>query len=410
MMDQSLADFCASLEKRDPLELSESILMNNYGKASMCLVRGEGARVYDSNGKAYLDFLSGIAVTFLGHAHPRVAQAVADQAQKLLHVSNIFANEVGPKVAAILDHLIRLGGQAEAGGRVFFANSGAEVNEAAIKLARRFGHGDGRFQIITALNSFHGRTMGSLSATGQRSKQIPFEPLLPGFTHVEWDSVSAIEGAITDDTVAVMLEPIQGEGGVVDPSPGYLQDVRTLCDDRGLLLIMDEVQTGLGRTGAWFGFQRHGILPDIVTVAKALGSGVPIGGCWAKDEVASAFVPGDHGSTFGGQPLAASAALATLLELIEMDAPQHAAKLGEIFDKNLADVPGVGSLSGSGLLRGIQLLEPIAKRVSQKCQEKGLIVNAIGDRTIRLAPPLVVAESEIDTACHMLIESIKEFL
>ncbi len=407
-MDQSLVDFYNSLESIDPLALSESVLMRNYGMPSVCLVRGSGAWVYDSNDKAYLDFLSGIAVTSLGHANPKVANAVSAQAEKLLHVSNIFANEVGPKVAAMLDHLILLESPGAASGRVFFANSGAEVNEAAIKLARKYGLETGRHHIITALGSFHGRTMGSLSATGQRSKQAPFEPLLPGFTHVPWDDVTAIDDAVTAQTVAVMLEPIQGEGGVIDPSPGYLPAVRELCDRRGLLLIIDEVQTGLGRTGAWFGFQHHGILPDVVTMAKALGSGMPIGACWAKDEVAAAFTAGDHGSTFGGQPLAASAALATIREMIEIDAPARASELGVRLDQHLAGNPEVTHLSGSGLLRGVHLVRPIAKRVAELCQVKGLIVNPIGDHIIRLAPPIVVSTSQIDHACSLLAEAIGE--
>ncbi len=410
MVDQALVDFFDSLEGADSLVLSDSSLMKNYGKQSVCLVRGSGVWVYDADGNAYLDFLSGIAVASLGHAHPKVAAAVAAQAEKLVHVSNIFATEVGPKVAAMLNRLILTGMPNKVNGRVFFANSGAEVNEAAIKLARKYGLERGRFHIITALGSFHGRTMGALSATGQRSKQAPFEPLLPGFSHVKWDDVGAIEDEINDHTIAIMLEPIQGEGGVVDPSPGYLPAVRELCDRRGLLLIMDEVQTGMGRTGAWFGFQHHGILPDIVTVAKALGSGVPIGACWAREDVAEAFSAGDHGTTFGGQPLAASAALATIREMIQIDAPGRAAELGKLFDKNLEGKPGINRLSGSGMLRGVQLVAPVAKRVSELCLERGLIVNPIGDNTIRLAPPIIVSASQIDHACDILVEAIGEML
>ncbi len=406
-MDRSLVEFYDSLRNADPMALSESVLMKNYGKPSLCFVRGSGVWLYDSDGHAYLDFLSGIAVASLGHSHPKVAAAVAAQAEKLVHVSNLYGNEVGPKVAAMLNRLI-LQGTDSPDGRIFFANSGAEVNEAAIKLARKFGHASGRYEIITALHSFHGRTMGALSATGQRAKQAPFEPLLPGFTHVEWDDVAAIEASITDRTVAVMLEPIQGEGGVVDPGPGYLPSVRELCDRRGLLLIIDEVQTGLGRTGAWFCFQHHRILPDIVTMAKALGSGMPIGACWAKEQVAAAFSAGDHGTTFGGQPLAASAALATIRELIEIDAPARAAELGRLIDKNLKGREGIRCVSGSGLLRGVYLEQPIAKRVAELCQSKKLIVNPIGENTIRLAPPLVVSSSEVDRACELLAESIRE--
>ncbi len=408
--NQSLVDFCTYLENADPLVLSETSLMKNYGTQALCLIKGSGALVYDTAGNSYLDFLSGISVVSLGHAHPKVASAVAAQAEKLVHVSNIFANEVGPKVAAILNRLILMGTEGIPDGRVFFANSGAEVNEAAIKLARKYGLNVGRWHIITAVGSFHGRTMGALSATGQRSKQIAFEPLLPGFSHVDWDDVDAIDSAVTDHTVAVMLEPIQGEGGVIDPSPHYLAAVRELCDRRGLLLIIDEVQTGLGRTGAWFGFQRYGILPDVVTMAKALGSGMPIGACWAREGVAAAFSAGDHGSTFGGQPLAASAAWATLREMIAIDAPGRALELGKLFDKKLGGRVGIDRISGTGLLRGVQITNPVAKRIAEICQNKGLIVNAIGDNTIRLAPPIIVSAAQIDQACGILNEAIGEAL
>ncbi|NNN20161.1 MAG: aminotransferase class III-fold pyridoxal phosphate-dependent enzyme, partial [Acidimicrobiaceae bacterium] len=330
------------------------------------------------------------------------------QSEKLLHVSNIFANEIGPKVAAMLNHLILLGSSGHVNGRVFFANSGTEVNEAAIKLARKFGLEEGRHHIITATGSFHGRTMGSLSATGQRSKQASFEPLLPGFTHVEWNNIAAMESAISGQTVAVMLEPIQGEAGVIDPTPGYLEAARELCNERGLLLIMDEVQTGLGRTGAWFAFQHHSILPDIVTIAKSLGSGVPIGACWARDDVAAAFSAGDHGATFGGQPLAASAALATIREMIEIDAPNRASELGDRIDKNFEGNKEIRYISGSGLLRGVNLVRPAAKKIAEIAQQKGLIINPIGDDTIRLAPPLVVSSSQIDRACDLITEAIGE--
>lgn len=407
-MDQELMDFYDSLESMDPLKLSNSILMQNYGASSLCFTRGQGAWLYDTDGNMYLDFLSGIAVTSLGHGNPKIAAAIAGQAERLLHVSNIFANEVGPKVAAMIDHLIRRGNPEELGGRVFFANSGAEANEAAIKLARKFGLAQGRHHIITALGSFHGRTMGALSATGQRAKQQPFEPLLPGFTHVAWDDVAAIEDAITPQTVAIMLESIQGEVGVRDPSPRYLEMVREICDIHGLLLIIDEVQTGFGRTGEWFGFEHFGVFPDVVTLAKALGSGMPIGACWAKATVAEVFVAGDHGTTFGGQPLAASAALATIRELIELDAPKRAAELGKIFDHHFAGNKEVDSLSGRGLLRGIHLHRPIAKDVVAKTLEKGLIINAIGDSTIRLAPPIVVSSSQIESACTLIDEAIEQ--
>lgn len=407
-MDTSLLQFLDSLELVDPLRLSQDILMANYGEPSVCFVRGNGAWLYDTEGRAYLDFLSGISVTSLGHAHPKVAQAISAQAETLIHVSNIFANVVGPKVASIIDRLIRVNQLNESKGRVFFANSGAEANEAAIKLSRRYGSESNRHHIISATGSFHGRTMGALSATGQRAKQIPFEPLLPGFTHVPFGDTEAIRNAISNETVAIMLEPIQGEAGVIDAPVEFLSEVRKICDQAGILLILDEVQTGFGRTGSWFGFQRYGILPDIVTMAKALGSGMPISACWAKSVVANAFQPGDHGTTFGGQPLACSAALATIRELIEIDAPKRAQTLGDQAKERLAGQVGIANVSGNGLLLGVNLMSPIAKQVGKTAMSKGLIINPIGDNILRLAPPIVVNSSEIDQACDVIIESVGE--
>lgn len=407
-MDNSLVEFYDSLGSADPIELSRSILMANYADPSVCFVRGEGAWLYDTSGKAYLDFLSGIAVTSLGHCNPRVMEAIASQAGRLLHVSNLFANEVGPKVAALVDRLIRDGNLDKGQGRVFFANSGAEANEAAIKLVRKYGGADGRYHIVATDGSFHGRTMGALSATGQPGKQKPFEPLVPGFTHVPWNDIDLLEKAVGDQTVAVMIETIQGEGGVNDPAEGYLAEVRRLCDDRGVLLVVDEVQTGFGRTGRWFAFQEHGILPDVVTVAKALGSGMPIGACWARAEVAAAFSSGDHGTTFGGQPLAASAALATLREMIEIDAPQRAQTIGAQIERTLSGVKGIEDISGRGILIGLQLSGPVAKKVAAKVFSEGLIVNPIGDRVIRLAPPFVVSPDEVAHACDLIAQALGE--
>ncbi|MCL5076998.1 MAG: acetylornithine/succinylornithine family transaminase [Actinobacteria bacterium] len=408
MTNESLLEFMDSLDDVDPLELSNTILMPNYGPAAICLVKGEGAKVLDSTGRWYYDFLSGIAVASLGHANPAVAEAVSWQAQELMHVSNIFANLIGPKVAAMIDRLIRLERLSSGPGRVFFANSGAEANEAAIKLARKYGLESGKHHIITALGSFHGRTMGALSATGQRSKQIPFEPLLPGFSHVPWNDVAAIESAVTEATVAVMLEPIQGEAGVIDPDETYLGEVQQLCRSRDLLLIIDEVQTGFARTGKWFGFQHYSIEPDIVTMAKALGSGMPISACWAREGLSEAFAPGDHGTTFGGQPLAASAALATIRKLIEIDAPARSQELGEAMLKMYEGNADIDSISGSGLLRGINLKSPSAKKVALRAMELGVIVNPIGEKVIRLAPPLIISLPELESACQLILQAISE--
>jgi acetylornithine/N-succinyldiaminopimelate aminotransferase len=380
-------------------------VMQTYGRAPVAFVRGEGTVLWDSAGTRYLDFLSGLAVTSLGHAHPVVAAAIAEQAQTLLHVSNLYYNEVQPRVAAILDGL--LGG----GGRVFFANSGAEANECAIKLARRYGQSNGgpeRYHVLSAYGSFHGRTLTTLAATGQPQKQETFQPLPSGFRQVSFADVDALAAAMDERVCAVMLEAVQGEGGVQPSPPGYLEAVRALCDEREALLIMDEVQTGLGRTGEWFGFQHSAqsgtvVQPDIVTMAKALGNGVPIGACWARADVATAFRPGDHATTFGGQPLAASAALATLGVMQELDAPQLAAKAGLRLSGALAAIPGVVDVRGPGLLLAAELAPGLdAKAIADECLARGLVLNAVTPTSLRFAPPLLVSDAEIDEAVALL--------
>jgi acetylornithine/N-succinyldiaminopimelate aminotransferase len=382
-------------------ELDAEHVMQTYGRAPVAFVRGEGTVLYDSAGARYLDFLSGLAVVSLGHAHPAVAEAVADQARTLLHVSNLYFNEVQPQVAEILNGL--LGGN----GRVFFANSGAEANECAIKLARRYGQSNGgpeRFHILSAYGSFHGRTLTTLAATGQPQKQETFQPLPSGFRQVEFADVDALAAAMDERVCAVMLEPVQGEGGV-QPSPsGYLEAARALCDEREALLILDEVQTGLGRTGKWFGFQHaSGVHPDVVTMAKALGNGVPIGACWARADVAAAFRPGDHASTFGGQPLAARAALATLGVMQDLDVPSRASEAGVKLTAALERLPGVVDVRGPGLLIAAELSPGIdAKVVADECMARGLVLNAVTPTALRLAPPLLVADDEIDEAVEVL--------
>ncbi len=328
-------------------------VMQTYARLPVAFVRGEGTRLYDTEGTEYLDFLGGLAVTSLGHAHPAVADAIADQARTLLHVSNLYYNAIQPELAARIDGL--LGG----GGRVFFANSGAEANEAAIKLARRHGQSNGgpdRFHVVSAYGSFHGRTLTTLAATGQPEKQERFQPLPPGFRQVLFADIEELARSIDDRVCAVMLEPVQGEGGVLPAPPGYLEAVRALCDERELLLIVDEVQTGLGRTGRWFGFEHaEGVRPDVVTMAKALGNGMPIGACWARDDVAAAFAPGDHATTFGGQPLAARAALAVLDVMVTEDVPARAARAGARLTDLLEAVPGVDGVRGAGLLLAAEL-------------------------------------------------------
>jgi predicted acetylornithine/succinylornithine family transaminase len=381
-------------------DLDAQNVMQTYGRLPVAFVRGDGTKLWDSAGNEYLDFLTGLAVTSLGHAHPEVADAIADQARTLLHVSNLYYNEVQPQVAAKLNEL--LGG----GGRVFFCNSGAEANECAIKLARRYGQRNGgpeRFHVLSAYGSFHGRTLTTLAATGQPQKQETFQPLPVGFRQVAFDDLAVLENAFDERVAAVMLEPVQGEGGVNPASTEYLHGVRRLCDEREALLIMDEVQTGLGRTGAWFGFQHSGVQPDIVTMAKALGNGVPIGACWARADVAAAFAPGDHATTFGGQPLAARAALATLGVMEREDVPARAQRAGAHLTEALAKVNGVAEVRGAGLLIAAEL-EPgrDAKAVADACLAAGLVVNAVTPSALRFAPPLLVSDGEIDAAVAIL--------
>ena len=370
-------------------------LMSTYPPAAVTFVKGEGTRLWDDEGNVYLDFLGGLAVTSLGHAHPAVADALCEQARTLLHVSNLFATVPGQQVAAALDRL--LGG----GGKVFFSNSGAEANEAAIKLARKWG-GYGRHGVVSAYGSFHGRTLATLHATGQPEKHETFQPLPEGFRHAVWGDVDDLERAIDPTVAAVLLEPVQGEGGVNVAPPGYFAAVRELCDERGLLLMVDEVQTGLGRTGRWFGHQHFDVVPDVVTMAKALGNGVPIGACWARDEVAAAFQPGDHATTYGGQPLAASAARAVLAVMEAEDAPGRAAAAGARLTRQLLALDVVTDVRGLGLLLAAELDGRDARQVAADCLAAGLVVNGVTPTALRLAPPLLVTDAELDEAVSIL--------
>jgi predicted acetylornithine/succinylornithine family transaminase len=383
--------------------LDAAHVMGTYARQPVAFVRGEGSRLWDSEGREYLDFLGGLAVVSLGHAHPEVADAVAEQARTLLHVSNLYYNDVQPRLAAELNGL--LGG----GGRIFFANSGAEANECAIKLARRHGQKHGMthtYHVVSALNSFHGRTLTTLAATGQPTKQATFQPLPPGFWQVPYGDIGPLEAQAArfeGKLAAILLEVVQGEGGVWPAPPGYLEAVRALCDRTGALLILDEVQTGLGRTGKWFAFEHSGVRPDIVTMAKALGNGVPIGACWATAAAASAFEPGDHATTFGGQPLAARAALATVQIMQREDVPARAARAGARLAEGLAAMPGVVSVRGLGLLLAAELAPGTdAKVAAAACLERGLIVNAVTPTALRFEPPLLVTDAEIDEALVIL--------
>ncbi|MCL5023824.1 MAG: acetylornithine transaminase [Nitrospirae bacterium] len=382
------------------LEESNHYIMNTYTRFPLVLRKGRGMHVWSSDGKEYLDFVGGIAVNILGHCHPKVVIALQKQAQRLLHVSNLFHNEPQIKLAKLLvEHSFA--------DKVFFCNSGAEANEAAIKLARKYAkenmHGN-RYEIITALNSFHGRTLATLTATGQKKFQKGFEPLVPGFRHVEFDDIAALRKAISDETCAVMLEPIQGEGGVRLPSAGYLMEVQEECREHELLLILDEVQTGMGRTGSLFAYEDFGIVPDVMTLAKGLGAGFPIGAMLATNKVASAFQPGSHASTFGGNPLACAAGIATVETLLEDGfVLDQCRRMGKYLVNGLEEIkkeyPSViTDIRGRGLLAGMELTRECGAIV-KACMERGVIINCTAGNVLRFTPPLIVQEKEID---HML--------
>jgi predicted acetylornithine/succinylornithine family transaminase len=382
--------------------MAESRLMNTYPPQAVTFVRGEGSVLFDAAGRRYLDFLGGLAVIGLGHAHPAITAAIAEQAGTLMHVSNLFANPMAIDAARMVNTLLHEATGED--GLTFFCNSGAEASEAALKLARKFG-GRGRHVVVSAYGSFHGRTLATLHATGQPQKHEAFQPLPEGFRHVAWDDLDALESALDATVAAVLLEPVQGEGGVNPATVEYLQGVRRLCDERGILFMLDEVQTGLGRTGRWFGHQHFGVVPDVVTMAKALGNGVPIGACWAKADVAAAFEPGDHATTFGGQPLATAAARAVLGEMQRLDVPTLAEKAGARLTSALEALPGVVGVRGLGLLIAAQLADGIdAKAVAATALERGLVVNAVTPTALRLAPPLIVSDAEIDRAVEILSE------
>jgi acetylornithine/N-succinyldiaminopimelate aminotransferase len=378
--------------------LADRYLMQTGKRLPVTFVRGAGARVYDEGGREYLDFVAGIAVNLLGHAHPDVVAAVARQAGKLIHTSNLYFTQPQVELARRLVEL-------SFPSRVFFCNSGAEANEAAIKLARKWGakNRDAAFEVITTTGSFHGRTLATVTAGGQPRYSEPFKPLPEGFVHVPFNDIEAIKAATTAKTVAVMLEPVMGEIGIVPATRGYLTSVREWCDQKNLLLILDEVQTGLGRTGRWFAHQHEGVRPDVMTLAKGLGGGVPIGACLANPR-ADVFEPGDHGSTFGGNPLACSVALA-VLEVVERDGlVGHAAEMGDLLHSSLADL-GAKEVRGLGLMQAFQFEQPKAKPFQQACLDAGLIVNAVDDHSIRLVPPLIISAADIDQA-HAIMKKV----
>ncbi|MDX2378390.1 MAG: acetylornithine/succinylornithine family transaminase [Acidimicrobiia bacterium] len=375
-----------------------------FGPPSRMFERGSGTELWDSEGRRYLDFLAGIAVVSLGHANPVVAEAIADQANRLLHVSNFFANPVATEAAVKINSLLEdATGEA---GQVFFTNSGAEAVECAIKLARKHG-GRGRHSVVSALGSFHGRTLAALAATGQPTKHEPFHPMPEGFRHVAWHDIDAMRAAVDGGVAAVLLEPIQGEGGVNPATDQYLRDVRILCDEVGALMMVDEIQTGFARTGRWFGFEHAGVIPDVVMMAKAMGNGMPVGACWARVDVAAAFEPGDHGSTYSGTAIATAAVNATIDEMQRIDAPALAARQGQRLSDGLADVPGVRAVRGVGLMLGVGLDDDLdARAVYADLLDHGLIVNAVDPSTIRLVPPITVSDAEIDEAVELIEQAL----
>lgn len=389
------------MNTQDIIQTVEDYYMPVFARYNIVLSHGEGPYVYDNDGKQYLDFLAGIAVNVLGHAHPALVAAISKQAGKLIHCSNLYYTEVQAKLVKSL---------AVASGldKVFIANSGAEANEGAIKLARKYAKkiSAGKIDIITAQHCFHGRTLATLTATAQPKYQEGYEPLPGGFSYVPYNDIEALKAAVTENTCAILLEPIQGEGGINMPDANYLQQVRELCDQKGVLLILDEIQTGMGRTGTMFAYQQYGIVPDIVTLAKGLGGGVPIGAFIASNKVASAFKSGDHGSTFGGNPLA-SAAGNTVLAIIEEEGLlDNAKKVGNYLEKGLlvlqAKYPKlITQVRGKGLMLGVQLTVP-GRDIVNSCLEKGVIINCTAGDVLRLVPPLNIENVHVDEVLAVL--------
>lgn len=389
------------------IETCDSTICRTYARFPVVFTKGSGCRLWDKEGKEYRDFLSGIAVCNLGHCPENLTKVICEQAGKLVHVSNLFYTE--PQVLLAAELVKR-----SFGDRVFFCNSGAEANEAAIKLARKYSfthHGPGRYQIITMINSFHGRTLATLSATGQEKVQKGFEPLVDGFVYAEFGSIESVRNLITERTCAVMVEPIQGEGGVRIPPEGYLSELKALCEEKKLLLIFDEVQVGMGRTGKLFAYEHEGVAPHIMTLAKALANGLPMGAMITTEEVASVFDPGSHASTFGGTPLVSAVALETLKTIADSDFLRSVGQKGEYFLRRLKELQGkydvVKDVRGRGLILAMELDRP-AKSIVDKCLERGAVINCVQDTILRFLPPLVITLEDIDWLIDQLDEILKE--
>jgi len=377
----------------------QRVIQDNYGTPSIELVSGKGSIVKDANGASYIDFLAGIATNVLGHGHPAIVKAVTKQISTLGHVSNFYAH---PNVLALAEKLQKMTGDKSA--RTFFCNSGAEANEAALKLSRKTG----KYRVVATQEAFHGRTMGALSLTGQPSKRNPFKPLLKGIKHVPFGDSAAMRRAINKKTAMVIVEPIMGEAGVIVPPGDYLKNLRQYCDDNGALLVFDCVQTGMGRTGDWFGYEYSGVKPDVITLAKGLGGGLPLGAMIALGPASQLFAAGDHGSTFGGNPVATAAALAVISSIEKEKILAHVDQVGEFLLAELALIPGVIEVRGAGLLIGMTLEKPVAKLVVKKCQELGALINAPGDTTIRLAPALNISMKQAQKFVSIFGKALKE--
>ena len=374
-------------------------IQDNYGTPTIELISGKGSVVKDSEGNSYIDFLAGIATNVLGHAHPAIVKAVSKQVSTLGHVSNFYAH---PNVLNLAEKLQKMTGDKSA--RTFFCNSGAEANEAALKLSRKTG----KRRIVATKESFHGRTMGALSLTGQPSKRNPFKPLIKGVVHVPFGDSKAMKRAITSKTAMVIVEPIMGEAGVIVPPADYLKNIRTYCDQKGALLVFDCVQTGMGRTGDWFGYEYSGIKPDVITLAKGLGGGLPLGAMIALGSASQLFKAGDHGSTFGGNPVATAAALAVIATIEKEKILAHVDEVGDFLLTELALIRGVSEVRGAGLLIGLTLEKPNAKEIVKRCQSLGALINAPGDSVIRIAPALNVSLKQAQSFVKIFTQAVKE--
>jgi acetylornithine aminotransferase/acetylornithine/N-succinyldiaminopimelate aminotransferase len=388
------------------IALSDQYIMSTYKRFPIVLTRGLGVHVWDNDGKPYLDLVGGIAVCALGHSHPRVVEAVKRQVELLTHVSNLYHIENQIHLAQLLVENSSL-------DKIFFCNSGAEANEAAIKLARKYASEkmEGKYELITMQDSFHGRTLATVTATGQAKFHSGFAPLPEGFRYVPYNDLAALDAAVTDRTCGVMVEPIQGEGGVVIPASGYLQGIRKICNERGLLMIVDEVQTGIGRTGTLFACEQEEVVPDMITLAKALGNGFPIGALLAVKEVAAAFVPGSHGSTFGGNPLATAAGIAVVETILDEEILINCSRVGEYFLNRLAELKEnndrIREVRGKGLIIALELTVPGADIVL-KCMKRGLLINCTGGNVLRFVPPLILTKTDVDKALGILSEVLEE--